>query len=183
MKFIQLLISEKLEIPEEQLIIVAAHRSFQKKPKQDGQAPCSIVVKFLTWETRQKVLHAAWTKKQITYDDRRIYFDQDYTSKLQPERSQYTPIRKELRNKGVRSHLIHPARLKVFGAGGVQVFNSARYAAAALRTQGTISGALQLPEPCTQAEKPPAPFQQRRRQAGEYNATTAYLLKKLMGKP
>lgn len=53
----------------------------------------SIVVRFLIWETRQKVLHAAWdSKRKIVYGDRQIYFDQDYLFKLQKERSQYAQL-------------------------------------------------------------------------------------------
>ena len=39
----------------------------------------------------------------------------------------------------MKSHLIYPARLKVFGDGGSQVYESAREAIAALQAQGTIN--------------------------------------------
>lgn len=105
--FLKVLLSEKLEIPAAQLNIVAAHRSYQRKSTQSHTAPRSIIVKFLTWDVRQKVLRAAWAKKIITHEDSRIYFDQDYSSKIQKERSQYAAIRRELREKGLRSHFIY----------------------------------------------------------------------------
>lgn len=77
--------------------------------------------------------------------DRRIYFDQDYSFKLQKERSQYVQLQNELREKGVKSHLIYPAKLKVFGNGGSLVYESAREAAAALRAQGSTSKAPHPP--------------------------------------
>lgn len=181
--FLKMLISEKLEIPADQLNTVAAHRSYQRRRTETGPTPRSIVVKFLTWETRQKVLSTAWAKKVVMYEESRIYFDQDYSSKIQKERSQYTSIRKELREKGVKSHLIYPAKLRVFGDGGGQVFNSAREAAAALHAQGLISGAQHLLEQKDSTSRihvrySPAPFEQRRR-LGEESKTPADLLREL----
>lgn len=57
--FLKRFISEKLQIPEEEINIVATHRSLQKKSTQSGATPRSIVVRFLTLESRQKVLRAA----------------------------------------------------------------------------------------------------------------------------
>lgn len=65
-KFLKTLISEKLEIPAAQLDIVAAHRSYQRKPAYSGAPPRSIIARFLTWDTRQRVFCAAWTKKVST---------------------------------------------------------------------------------------------------------------------
>ena len=126
---------EKLEIPAVQHDIVAAHQLFQRKPAHSGAAPRSITATFLTWDTRQRVLRAAWAKKVIRYEESRIFFDQDYSSKIQKERSLYAPIRKELQEKGVKSHIIYPSKLKVFGNEGAQTYSSAREAAAARHGQ------------------------------------------------
>lgn len=138
-KFLDELISEKLDIPENELFIVAAHRSPRNKPK-DGEPPRSIVVRFLTWQTKQKVLQAAWEKKRapIMYAEERIYFDQDYSATVMKKRGQYTWIRKELRGKEIKSHFMYPAKLKVFTKGGVQVFNNATEASRALQAQNII---------------------------------------------
>ncbi len=47
-KFLKLLMSEKLDIHEEELTVVAAHRSARKK-SENGTSPRSIVVRFLSW--------------------------------------------------------------------------------------------------------------------------------------
>lgn len=111
--FITRLINEKLGIPANDLLIVAAHRSLAKKP-DDAAPPRSIVVRFLQWNTRQKVLQAAWAKKDVRYEETRIYFDRDYSAKVQQERTRYVTIRKRLQEKGVKSHILYPAKLKVF---------------------------------------------------------------------
>ena len=182
--FLKTLISEKLEIPAAQLDIVAAHRSFQRKPAHSGAAPRSIIARFLTWDTRQRVLRAAWTKKVIRYEDSRIFFDQDYSSKIQKERSLYAPIRKELREKGVKSHIIYPSKLKVFGSEGPQTYNTAREAAAALHARGTLSGVQHQGDQGArlQAEDTPgaASFEEHGRQREEYK-TTEDLLKEMRG--
>lgn len=138
-KFLDELISEKLDIPESELFIVAAHRSPRNKPK-DGEPPRSIVVRFLTWQTKQRVLQAAWEKKRapIMHADERIYFDQDYSATVMKKRGQYSWIRKELREKEIKSHFMYPAKLKVFTKGGVQVFNTATEANKALQAQNII---------------------------------------------
>lgn len=184
-KFLKILISEKLEIPAAQLDIVAAHQSLLRKPTHSGAAPSSIIAKFLTWDTRQRVLRAAWAKRVIRYEDSRIFFDQDYSSKIQKERSLYAPIRKELREKGVKSHIIYPSKLKVFDNEGSQTYNSAREAAAALHARGIVSG-VQHPQgdqgARAQAGDAPAAasFEERRRQREEYK-TAEDLLKELRG--
>ena len=184
-KFLKILISEKLEIPAAELDIVAAHRAFQRKPTQNGSAPRSIIAKFLTWDTRQRVIHTAWAKRTISYEDSRIFFDQDYSSKIQKERSLYAPIRKELREKGVKSHIIYPSKLKVFHNEGSQTYNSAREAAAALHARGITSGVQHLQgDQGARAQAGDAPaaisFEERRRQRGEYK-TAEDLLKELRG--
>lgn len=139
----------------------------------------------MTWDTRQRVLRAAWAKKVIRYEDSRIFFDQDYSSKIQKEGSLYAPIRKELREKGVKSHIIYPSKLKVFGNEGSQTYSSAREAAAALQARGMVSGAQHSQGDQgarLQAEDTPvaASFGERGRQREEYK-TAEDLLKEMRG--
>lgn len=149
-KFVEELISEKLDIPDSELFIVAAHRSAPKNPDNGNASrsqenlgdvkPRSIVVRFLTWQTRQRVLQAAWDKKRapIMHAGARIYFDQDYSTAIMNKRSQYVELRKQLREKNIKSHFQYPAKLKVLINGGEQVFNTATEASAALQAQGVI---------------------------------------------
>lgn len=58
------------------------------------------------------------------FEETRIYFSQDYTSKTQQERSRYNPLRKLLKEKNVKTHLIYPSKLKVFGEGGSTTYGT-----------------------------------------------------------
>uniref|UniRef100_A0A3Q3GCY7 L1 transposable element RRM domain-containing protein n=1 Tax=Labrus bergylta TaxID=56723 RepID=A0A3Q3GCY7_9LABR len=107
---VNMFISKKLEIPSEQLNIVTAHRSNQRKSTHSGTTPRSIVVTFLTWDIRQKVLRSARARKAIMHEGRRIYFDQDYSTKIQKERSQYAFIRRQ--GSGFLSLYLDPAELE-----------------------------------------------------------------------
>lgn len=189
-KFLEELISVKLDIPDNELFIVAAHRSSQKKPK-DGEAPRSIIVRFLTWQTRQRVLQAAWDKKRapIKHAGERIYFDQDYSSAVMKKRSQYSGIRKELRESKVRSHFMYPARLKVFINGGEQVFETATEASAALQAQSIIGtrGRAHEERPVSSSKQAaPVGFTEtetsHKGKNKQLDDKTAELLKKLTGK-
>lgn len=118
--FLKTLIADKLGIPGEDITIVQAHRSLANRPVTEGATPRSIIVRFLQWDMKQKVLKSAWTKKTITHRGSRIFFDHDFSAKLQQEKSLYVPIRKQLKEKQVRSHVIYPSKLKVFSLGACQ---------------------------------------------------------------
>ncbi len=91
------LFTDSLGIPGDELTIVQGHRSYRNRRVTEDSTPRSIVVRFLQWDMKQKVLKAAWGKKMpITYQDPRspltriqIFFDQDFSTKLQQERSLY----------------------------------------------------------------------------------------------
>lgn len=90
-----------------------------------------IIVCFLDWDTRQQVFKAAWRKREILHDGTRIYFDQDFTTKVQQERKRLRPIRKHLQERQVKSHVIYPAKLKVFEKDRTDIYNDADEAAKA----------------------------------------------------
>lgn len=72
--FIRSLLVERLEIAPDTLHIVTVHRSLTKKPVGEDVTPRSFVVCFLQWNTLQKVLQAAWSKKEIMVGNSQIYF-------------------------------------------------------------------------------------------------------------
>lgn len=143
MGFINQLLVEKLHLTAETFKISAAYRSSSRnKPTQENPGPRSIVVVFENWEMRQKVLQAAWTKKEITLGETRIFFSQDFTRKTQIDRSRYNPLRKLLKDKNVKNHLTFPAKLKVFVDGGETItYEEPEDAEDQLRQKGVISQA------------------------------------------
>lgn len=137
--FIKKLIRDKLGIPTEEIIVSAAHRSLTQRQVLGEGPPRSFVVRFQEWHMRQKVLRMAWSQKEITAGGNRIFFSQDFSTKIQGERSKYAPIRKQLRAKEVKSHIIYPAKLKVFLDGRVTTYNTPEEALINLQELGILS--------------------------------------------
>ena len=118
------IIREVLDIPKEALIIKNAHRVGNAY----GNTPAYIVVRFDTRDMKQQVLSTAWGLKKLEYHDRRIYFEQDYTSEIQDLRKGYKKIRAHLKKHDIGSYIKAPAKLKVFNGGDVTIYNSSREA-------------------------------------------------------
>lgn len=111
--------------------ITRAHCTATSQRTEYRDRPRSIIVCFLDWDTREQVLKAAWRKREILQDGTRIYFDQDFTTKVQQERKRLRPIRKHLQERQVKSHIIYPAKLKVFGKDRTDIYDDADEAAKA----------------------------------------------------
>ena len=86
------------------------------------------MVRFDSRDMKQEVLSTAWGLKKMEYHDRRIYFDQDYTSEIQDQRKGYKKIRAHLRENEIGSYIKAPAKLRVFDGGKVTIYNSSREA-------------------------------------------------------
>uniref|UniRef100_A0A8C5G3Z9 L1 transposable element RRM domain-containing protein n=1 Tax=Gouania willdenowi TaxID=441366 RepID=A0A8C5G3Z9_GOUWI len=102
--FIEKLIREQLRIREE-IFIERAHR-VAGTGVPVGRAAAdftrSIIVCFRSFKEK-RVLHAAWSLKDIRINDQRIYFDEDYTTEVFKERAKYRS-----------SRVLYPAKLMLF---------------------------------------------------------------------
>uniref|UniRef100_A0A8C6SYG1 L1 transposable element RRM domain-containing protein n=1 Tax=Neogobius melanostomus TaxID=47308 RepID=A0A8C6SYG1_9GOBI len=124
-KFVTNLFVEQLELDAE-LQIERAHRR-----------PRSIMVQFRSYVTKQTVLKAAWTKRNIQVSGSRIFFDEDFTPAVYKERGKYKEVRKTLRERKIKHHILFPAKLKIFLEDGkVKVFDNPVAAAHGLRDFG-----------------------------------------------
>lgn len=57
--------------------------------------------------------------KQVLLDGERILFDHDYTYKTRRQRALYKPIREYLKDqRSIKTHILAPAKLKVFNLDG-----------------------------------------------------------------
>ena len=118
------IIRASLNFPIEALNIINAHRV----GKAYGNTPAYIVVRFDSRDRKQKVLGTAWGLKKVEYHDRRIYFEQDYTSEIQDQRKGYKKVRAHLRKRNIGSYIKAPAMLKVFDGDKTTIYNSAKEA-------------------------------------------------------
>lgn len=83
-----------------ELGIERAHQALAPKPPT-GVSPNSIVVRFLQFTTKEKVLQAAW-KKTMYVQEKRVYFDHDYAERVQQKRREYAPIKRVLKENKIR---------------------------------------------------------------------------------
>ena len=133
-EFVSNLIKVQLGVSSE-LHIERAHRALALR--QQNERPRSIVVQFRSHITKQSVLKAAWMKKIIQVNGNRIYFDEDFTPAVYKERGKYREVRKVLRERMIKHHILFPAKLKIFCEDGkTKVFETPEAAAQGLRDFG-----------------------------------------------
>lgn len=137
-EFIGGFIKAELAPADTELGIQRCHRALGSRPPP-GANPRSIVIYFLQYKTKELVLRAAWKKKEVYLNGKRIYFDHDYPTETQKKRMAYAPVRKLLKEKGLRFQTPPPAKLRVFYEGGASTYNSAAEAVEDLKKRGLIA--------------------------------------------
>ncbi|ROL51172.1 hypothetical protein DPX16_12081 [Anabarilius grahami] len=105
---------------KQEIHIERAHRATGVSAGRKEQAR-SIIVRFRSYKEKQRVLQAAWSKKDI-----RIYFDEDFTADVYRERTMYRSVRKQLQERNIKLYL-QDGKTKTFvtpreAADGLQEF-------------------------------------------------------------
>lgn len=116
------------------LQIQRAHRSLGPKPTDDNISR-SILVNFQTYDTKDKVLKAAWAKK-ITHKGKAVWFAHDLPSEINNQMKEYKDIKKLLKEKQIRFQTPYPAKLRVHWQNGPRVYNNATEAAEDMKRRG-----------------------------------------------
>lgn len=100
--FVENLLHGGLELTEDMpdLQIERAHRSVGPKPPVDAP-PRSIIIKFLSFKTKETILRKAWQKKGFTWQENHINLDHDYPPQILKKRREYSEIRKVLKEKKI----------------------------------------------------------------------------------
>lgn len=134
--YINKLLRASLDLPEGlDLCVERAHRSLTMKP-HNSSPPRSIIVRFSDYRLKDKILQMAWKKREVKYQDQRIFFDQDYTADVQRKRKQVREVIKQLREKKLKAQSPFPAQLKIHLDSGVKIFKTLADAAPVLREMG-----------------------------------------------
>lgn len=122
--FVKQLIKTTLRLPDNlNLQIERAHRSLGSKPAPSAP-PRSIIVRFLDYTVKEATLRQAWSQKQVMFQGKPIYFDQDYSPDVQKKRAKVREVIKQLKEKGVQARCRFPAQLRVNLDSGVKTFPS-----------------------------------------------------------
>lgn len=113
--------------------IERAHRALGPKPA-DNAPPRSTIVKFLKYSTKEQIISAAW-KKPITVNGNRVFFDHDYATAVMEKRREYLPIKKVLKEKGIKFRT-PMTKMRVFLDSGTVTYDNADQAGDDLRAKG-----------------------------------------------
>ncbi len=131
-------IKSELQLPDIDLKIQRCHRSLGPKPPPQA-APRSMLAYFLVYKTKELVLSSAWKKKEIHINRKRVYFDHDYTAEIIKKRKEYAPLRKVLKERGLRFQTPAPVKLRVFYEEGPTTYNYADEATKDMRKRGILT--------------------------------------------
>ena len=105
------------------LEIERAHRTSAPKPRPD-EPPRAVLIRFLRFQDREKILQLARAKGDIAIDGKRVSLFPDMSADLARRRKQFRPAAKALKEKNITGYLIHPARMKVQYKGQSHLFNT-----------------------------------------------------------
>lgn len=156
--YVEKFIRSQLSLSEPRLGIQRCHRSLGSRPPE-GSSPRSIVIYFQEYKTKETVLRAAWKKREITVEGKRVFFEQDFPTEILKKRKAYAGIRKILKENGLRFQTLYPAKLKVFFSTGPVFYNDAAEATDDLKKRGytldSSRAAAMGPEPAS-ASRPAA---------------------------
>lgn len=115
-EFLEKWIPEALNMePREGLVVERAHR-IGAPPSNDSRTahPRTLIMKFLNFKDRERVLKAARTKGQVLYQNKPVRFYVDLSAGVHRMQRDYDEVRKKLRDRGIHKHrIIFPARLLV----------------------------------------------------------------------
>lgn len=145
--FVENLLHGGLELTEDipDLQIERAHRSVGPKPPVDAP-PRSIIIKFLSFKTKETILRMAWQKKGFTWQENHINLDHDYPPQILKKRREYSEIRKVLKEKKVPFQTLFPARLHVRHDDGTKIYDTIEEASEDLCRRGYTVTITRPPE-------------------------------------
>lgn len=130
--FLENMIPEVLGEFPNTILIERAHR-IGSVQRQSGNVrspvrPRAIVMKFLSYADKERVMAAARDAGQIKYDEQRIMFFPDISSSLRKRRQVFDPVKKQLAALSyptLRYGVIHPATLLITIKGRRHTFDTA----------------------------------------------------------
>ncbi|CAL9707423.1 unnamed protein product [Knipowitschia caucasica] len=121
--FIENILREGLKLGDSEMNIERAHRSLGPLPPNEAP-PRSILVKFLSFKTKEQILHKAWQQKGFTWSGKLISLDNDYSLAILKKRKEYAEIRNVLKANQIKFQTVFLAKLKVKYTEGDRLYNT-----------------------------------------------------------
>ena len=106
--------------------------------RQDSKAgPRPILVKFLNFQDKLKILRLAREKKELVYKGGRIHVYADYSAALLKKRRLFDPVKKTCQERNIEYSLLYPCRFRIKFDGKLVFFDSPADAESFLRDTPT----------------------------------------------
>lgn len=100
-----------------------AHRLGRRLSENDVH-PRVMIARIHHFQLKEKILQLARQQFPLRYNGKAVHFFPDYPAEVMKQRQAFDPVRKRLRDAGVRSGFIYPARLRVSSDTMDRVFSS-----------------------------------------------------------
>lgn len=84
--------------------------------------PRPILVKFLNFQDKVRILRLARERREITYKGTRVHIYPDFSAGLVKKRRQFDVVKKHLRAADMKYSLLYPSKLKVMVEGKPKIF-------------------------------------------------------------
>ena len=172
--FVETLLKRELSLPADcNLRIQRAHRSLAQKPA-DGALPRPIIVNFLEFSTKERILREV-RRKKIHLGNKALSFDHDYASEIVLKRKQYNPAKRALQERGIRFQTPF-TRMQIHWDTGTRTYDNPKEVRDELVRRGFAGG---MPAPAAAGDTTPearlsmAMDWQRKEGIQSSNATTA----------
>ena len=95
------------------------------KPRMSGDKPRPLIMKFLNYRDKMKVMNTARAKGKLMHGNQQILFFHDHPQAIQEKRKKYDSVKRDLRAHGIEDFgIIHPARFRLDHGGRRHVFES-----------------------------------------------------------
>ncbi|KAI7800009.1 putative LINE-1 type transposase domain-containing protein 1-like [Triplophysa rosa] len=105
-------------------IIERAHRLPGRTQSNRSSLPRVLIMKFLNFQDKVRVMQAARAKGKIMYGDQEVKFFPDLSAELLRQRRHFYGVKQRLRALNITYGLIYPARLRVTMDGQTRMFDN-----------------------------------------------------------
>lgn len=104
--------------------IERAHRipSGSVKSTSPASPPRPLILKFLNFRDKVRVMKAAQEKGKVMHENRQVKFFSDFSAEVQRQRKAYDSVKQILRSQGIQYGLQFPAKLRITHGGKNIIF-------------------------------------------------------------
>lgn len=105
-------------------LIERAHRLPGRTQPNRSTAPRVIIVKFLNFQDKVRVMRASRSKGKVIYAGQEIMFFPDLSAELHRRRRGFDQAKQQLRSMNIRYGIVYPAKLRVSSDGQTREFGT-----------------------------------------------------------